>query len=193
VWNYWLPGLDCKASCLITRNCAERTRLKSSKPLVAISSCLLGEAVRYDGRSKPNQWIIDELGQRVDFLPLCPEAGAGLGVPRPPVRLTQTLSGIHALGVDEPARDTTEPIVTWTQNFLCVMPLVSACILKARSPSCGYLSTPLFDLAGNQLDRVSGLFADALHDRFPDLLIVDEEMLGADDAGERFLRALDID
>ncbi len=172
---------------MITRDCAERTQLK---PLVAISSCLLGEAVRYDGYSKPNRWIIDELSQWVDFLPLCPEVGAGLGVPRPPVRLNQTLSGIHALGVDNPALDATGPIVTWAQDFLCAMPPVSACILKARSPSCGYLSTPLFDLAGNQLDTVSGLFAAALRERFPALLIVDEEMLVSDAGKEKFLREL---
>ena len=163
------------------------------KPLIAISSCLLGEAVRYDGRSKPNRWIIDELGQRVDFLPLCPETGAGLGVPRPPVRLSQTPSGMRALGIDDPARDTTESIVTWTQGFLSTMPMVSGCILKARSPSCGYLSTPLFDLAGNQLDRVSGLFAGALRESLPRLLIVDEEILEADDGRKNFLQALSID
>ena len=160
------------------------------KPLVAISSCLLGETVRYDGRAKPNQWIIDELGQRVDFLPLCPETSAGLGVPRPPVQLKLTPTGIHALGIDDPARDATKPILAWTREFLDSMPPVSACILKARSPSCGYLSTPLFDLAGNQLDTVSGLFAAALRERSPQLLIVDEEMLVTDAGKEKFLRDL---
>ena len=160
------------------------------KPLVAISSCLLGEAVRYDGQAKPNQWIIEELGERVDFLPLCPEASAGLGVPRPPVRLSLTPRGIRASGVDDPALDVTEPIVAWTRDFLSTMPQVSACILKARSPSCGYLSTPLFDLAGDQLDTVSGLFAAALRERSPQLLIVDEEMLVSDTGKEEFLRKL---
>jgi len=162
------------------------------KPLVAVSSCLLGEAVRYDGRSKPNRWIIDEVGQWVDFLPLCPETSAGLGVPRPPVQLSQTPSGIRALGVDDPVLDVTGPIVAWAQDFLCTMPPVSACILKARSPSCGYLSTPLFDGDGNELERVSGLFASALRERFPQLLIVDEEMLASDAGKEKFLRELSI-
>lgn len=162
------------------------------KPLVAVSSCLLGEAVRYDGRAKPNRWIIDELGQWVDFLPLCPEAGAGLGVPRPPVRLSRMPSGVRALGVDDPALDATFPIVNWVQDFLCTMPPVAACILKARSPSCGYLSTPLFDPAGYQLDTVSGLFAAAMRKRLPQLLMLDEEMLASDAGKEKFLRELGV-
>ena len=166
------------------------TAVSRLKPLVAISACLLGEAVGYDGGAKPNQWIIEELGQRVDFLPLCPEASAGLGVPRPPVQLKLTATGIHALGLDDPARDATKPIIAWTREFLASMPPVSACILKARSPSCGYLSTPLFDPAGNQLDTVSGLFAAALRERSPQLLIVDEELLVSDAGKEEFLREL---
>jgi len=126
----------------------------------------------------------------VDFIPLCPEAGAGLGVPRPPVQLTRTASGVYALGVDDPSLDVTESLVAWIQNHLPELCSVSACILKARSPSCGYLSTPLFDPAGNQLDRVSGLFAAALRETFPDMLIVDEEMLARDSAREDFLQAL---
>ena len=166
------------------------TAVSRFKPLVAISACLLGEAVRYDGGAKPNQWIIEELGQRVDFLPLCPEASAGLGVPRPPVRLNHTATGVRALGVDDPALDATNPILRWSRDFLGRIPPVSACILKARSPSCGYLSAPLFDLAGNQLDTVSGLFAAALGERLPQLLIVNEEMLVSDAGKEKFLRDL---
>lgn len=166
------------------------TAVSGLKPLVAISACLLGEAVRYDGGAKPNRWIIEELGQRVDFLPLCPEASAGLGVPRAPVRLNHTAKGIRALGIDAPDLDATRPILRWTRDFLGTLPSVSACILKARSPSCGYLSTPLFDLEGNQLDTVSGLFAAALRERSPQLLIVDEEMLVSDAGKEKFLRDL---
>ena len=167
--------------------------MKNRIPLVAVSSCLLGSAVRYDGCAKPQQWIIDDLGRLVEFLPLCPETGAGLGVPRPPVRLTRAVSGIRALGVDDPTRDVTDPLLNWIRNFLDTMPPVAACILKARSPSCGYLSTPLYDPAGRQLDEVSGLFAAALRERLPGLLIVDEEALGTGAGRAAFLRALGMD
>lgn len=160
------------------------------KPLIAISSCLLGEAVRYDGDSKPDDWICHELAQLVDFLPLCPEAAAGLGIPRPPVELVRLSSGIHALGVEHRALDVTRAIVSWSRGFLASMPDVSACILKARSPSCGYLSTPLFDHRGHQLDTVSGLFAQALREKFPALLIVDEDMLATQDGREQFLQSI---
>lgn len=157
---------------------------------MVVSSCLLGEPVRYDGAARPNHWIVHELAQWVDFIPLCPEAGAGLGIPRPPVQLIRMPSGVQALGVDDPSLDVTEPLVTWTQIHLPELSSVAACVLKARSPSCGYLSTPLFDPVGNQLDRVSGLFAAALRDRFPDLLIVDEDMLLSESDREGFLQAI---
>lgn len=56
---------------------------------VGISSCLLGEAVRFDGGHKKDAYIVGTLSQYFDFQAFCPEVGAGLGVPRPTMRLVQ--------------------------------------------------------------------------------------------------------
>ena len=54
---------------------------------IGISTCLLGEEVRYDGGHKHDRFITDTLGQYFEWVPCCPEVEIGLGVPRPTIRL----------------------------------------------------------------------------------------------------------
>jgi uncharacterized protein YbgA (DUF1722 family)/uncharacterized protein YbbK (DUF523 family) len=54
---------------------------------VGVSTCLLGEGVRYDGGHKRDRFVTDQLGTFVEWVPVCPELEAGLGVPRPSMRL----------------------------------------------------------------------------------------------------------
>ncbi|WP_456404907.1 2-thiouracil desulfurase family protein, partial [Thiolapillus sp.] len=71
-----------------------------SKPRVGVSACLLGQAVRYDGASRPHAWIREVLPRHAQVLPFCPESEAGLETPRPAVRLVKSEGGnIHVLGV----------------------------------------------------------------------------------------------
>ena len=49
---------------------------------IGISSCLIGEQVRYDGGHKRDAFLTEELARHVEFVPLCPEVEIGLGVPR---------------------------------------------------------------------------------------------------------------
>lgn len=66
------------------------------KPRVGVSACLLGQPVRYDGQAKPHAWVRDVLARKAELVPLCPETGAGLPVPRPPVRLVRlTVGFVH--------------------------------------------------------------------------------------------------
>lgn len=53
---------------------------------VGISTCLLGENVRYDGQHKRDRYLTDTLGQYMEYVPVCPEVACGLGVPREPLR-----------------------------------------------------------------------------------------------------------
>ena len=58
------------------------------RPRVGVSSCLLGEKVRFSGGHKRYRFLTDELGPYVDWVPYCPEVMIGLGTPREPIRLT---------------------------------------------------------------------------------------------------------
>lgn len=53
-----------------------------TKIKLGISSCLLGEKVRFDSGHKLDRFITDTLGKYVEFVPVCPEAECGLGIPQ---------------------------------------------------------------------------------------------------------------
>jgi uncharacterized protein YbbK (DUF523 family) len=61
--------------------------MKMEKLKLGVSSCLLGHQVRYDGGHKYDAWIVETLGQFAEFVPVCPEAGCGLPIPREAMRL----------------------------------------------------------------------------------------------------------
>lgn len=99
---------------------------------VAISACLLGAPVRYDGGSKPVSEVL-ELAEKVDVLRVCPETASGLPVPRPPA---EQLGG-RVLLAD--GRDVTAEFDLGAQRSLDAVRRspVRLAVLKAKSPSCG--------------------------------------------------------
>lgn len=101
---------------------------------VAISACLLGAPVRYDGGSKPVPEVIELAGKEgVEVLRVCPETASGLPVPRPPAEQR----GGRVLLAD--GRDVTEEFALGSR--LCRDDVVRSgarlAVLKAKSPSCG--------------------------------------------------------
>ena len=54
---------------------------------LGISSCLLGDEVRFDGGHKKDNFLTEVLGRYVEWIPVCPEVEAGLGTPREAMRL----------------------------------------------------------------------------------------------------------
>ena len=54
----------------------------SSRVRIGISSCLLGEKVRFDGGHKKDEFLTSHFGRYVEWVPVCPEFEIGLGVPR---------------------------------------------------------------------------------------------------------------
>ena len=57
--------------------------MRSHQPIkLGISSCLLGNNVRYDGGHKLDHYLRHTLGQFIEWVPICPEAECGLPVPR---------------------------------------------------------------------------------------------------------------
>ena len=99
---------------------------------VAISACLLGDPVRYDGGSKLVAEV-QELAEKVNVVRVCPETASGLPVPRPPAEQC----GGRVLLAD--GRDVTAEFALGAERCLSVAsrPPVSLAVLKAKSPSCG--------------------------------------------------------
>ena len=56
--------------------------MAEEKIRLGVSSCLLGEKVRFDGSHKHDRFLTGTLGQYVDYVPVCPEVELGLPTPR---------------------------------------------------------------------------------------------------------------
>jgi uncharacterized protein YbgA (DUF1722 family)/uncharacterized protein YbbK (DUF523 family) len=142
---------------------------------VGISSCLLGQKVRYDGGHKRDRFITDELSAYLDFLPICPETAIGLATPRPPVRLVGPPDHPRALGVDDRSLDVTSRLEEFAYSQTRKLDQISGYILKKDSPSCGMERVKVYPVSGNMAERKgSGIFARILMNQHP-LLPIEEE------------------
>lgn len=158
---------------------------------LAISACLLGEAVRYDGGHKRDAGLVAALDAHVRWVPVCPEVLAGFGVPRPPIRVVRGEAG---LGVREVAggADRTEALAQAAAAVLARLRAegVRGFVCKARSPSCGHGDADAFDADGALVGQGDGLVVAALREAMPDLWIASEAELADEAAREAFLARL---
>jgi uncharacterized protein YbbK (DUF523 family)/uncharacterized protein YbgA (DUF1722 family) len=162
--------------------------MSESRPRIAVSACLLGQAVRHDGRDKREGFLADDLGGFVEWVPVCPEVEIGLGVPREPMRLER--SGRETLLVAIAGRlDHTEVMRAWAAERVRGLATLDLCgiVLKAHSPSCGWTGVPVFDARGEVLAEERGLFAAAVAAGLPDLPVVEESDLTDHRAKENFV------
>lgn len=158
-----------------------------SKPLVGISSCLLGENVRYNGEIKLDSIVKIELGKTVSFLPVCPETESGMPVPREPMDLFQTEGGIRMITL-ESRIDMTGVMEEWIDRKLSELSELKICgfVFKARSPSCA-MSSALLHVESGLERRGEGLFAKAFTKRFSFLPVEEGEKLHDPVQRARFL------
>ena len=158
------------------------------KPQVAISACLNGQAVRYDGTSKQLQTVTEFLSQALTLLPICPEVGAGMPTPRPPIQLVDHGDQIAAIGRVDQRLNPTAALLQFRQASIDPLGL-SLCgyIFKNRSPSCGVNSTPIFNTGGKQIAIGSGLQAAYVQQTMPWLPIREEQQLASEKQCEQFI------
>ena len=144
---------------------------------LGVSSCLLGESVRYNGEHKRDPTVIDLLGQQFEAVPVCPEVELGMGVPREPVRLVANDASSERMVGSESGKDWTQAMVDFNSIKLEALRQqnLSGFIFKSRSPSCGPGNVPLHH--EQEKSSTVGLFAHALMQYFPSLPVIDEEAL----------------
>lgn len=151
---------------------------KNVKLRIGISQCLLGDPVRYDGGHKRDALLADTLSRQVEWVPVCPEVEAGLGVPREPMRLEGTTRSPRLVTINTNVDHTTAMWQFSTRRLRELEQLdLSGFVLKARSPSCGIGSVPLMNARGIETPEGVGLFAQALIAHFPLLPVEDEDRL----------------
>ncbi len=154
---------------------------------IGISSCLLGERVRYDGGHKRDDYLVDVVGRYVEWVPVCPEVEAGMGTPRETVQLTQVDGDIRMLtkeGVDH-----TEMVDWFARQRVQSLDRakLSGYILKSRSPSCGMERVPVAQVEGAALRNGRGVFARRLMETMPHLPVEEERRLHSPRIRENFI------
>lgn len=149
---------------------------------------MLGDAVRYDGQSKPCAIIIEQLSKQFELIPICPEVEAGLPIPRPPVQLTGSIKSPRLIGRDNPDIDITDLIRDYCEKKIPSLNELNGFILKSRSPSCGLSSTPVFISGWRITNTSSGIFARALQAAYPTMPVIEETQLESPGALDNFIQ-----
>lgn len=165
--------------------------LAAPKPVVLVSQCLQGQAVRYDGGHKDQPLLHRHLWPAAQALGVCPELAAGLGLPRPPIRRQRGPEGEY-LALAETGAPAAAQLVPHCRTAAGRLAEnhPNGALLKARSPSCGYGTSPLFNERGQQVAIGDGVWVQALRAQLPGLLIVDETQLQSVLACRQFLGLL---
>jgi len=142
---------------------------------LGISTCLLGENVRFDGGHKLDRYLTDTLGQFVEYVPVCPEVECGFGVPRESFRLVGD-PGNPRLVTSRTNQDHTERMAAWAKKRVAELEKENLCgfIFKSGSPSSGMERVRMYDHNGVPSKVGVGIFARIFMDHFP-LLPVEEE------------------
>jgi len=165
------------------------------KPKILISSCILGNNVRYDGGNKLDSFVTLRLALYFNFVSVCPEVQMGMSVPREAVNLQLTKSGdVKMIGSKSKtdytasAVNTSQDIIDHNVNEVC------GAILQKKSPSCGVERVKLFNEKEEELYTMKttpknrGIFANMLINQRPMLPVIDSGRFFDKNERENFLR-----
>ena len=158
---------------------------------LGISSCLLGEAVRWNGGHKLDRYLTDTLGQFVDFVPVCPEVEAGFGVPRESLRLVGDPEAPR-LVTFKTKEDKTEPMLKWAGRRVKELEKEDLCgfIFKSDSPSSGMIRVKVYSEKGMPEKKGVGMFAREFMTHFPRIPVEDDGRLHNPEIRENFIERI---
>jgi uncharacterized protein YbgA (DUF1722 family)/uncharacterized protein YbbK (DUF523 family) len=164
----------------------------SEEPIrIGVSSCLLGEQVRFDGGHKRNDFLTETLGRFVEFVPVCPEMEIGLGVPRESIRLVRNGKDADAIRLvgNKTGLDHTDEMNAYAKRRTTALGReeLSGYVLKKDSPSCGMERVRVYATSGMATRDGAGLFASTLMGRYPNLPVEEEGRLNDPHLRENFV------
>jgi uncharacterized protein YbgA (DUF1722 family)/uncharacterized protein YbbK (DUF523 family) len=164
----------------------------SDKIPLGISSCLLGNRVRYDGQHKRDKFLAETLGPWCDFYPVCPEVECGLTIPREAMRLVGDKDRPRLITwksrvdyTDQMEKWSYEKCREWEDKE------ISAFVFKSKSPSSGLSRVKIYNEKGDVISREGqGIFARIFTERFPHIPAEDEGRLNDPEIRENFVETL---
>jgi uncharacterized protein YbgA (DUF1722 family)/uncharacterized protein YbbK (DUF523 family) len=154
---------------------------------IGVSTCLLGEHVRFDGGHKRDPFLVETFGRYVEWVPVCPEVEAGLGVPRESMRLRRIEDEVR-LVTTKTGIDHTDALRRYAARRVAGLSAHDLCgyVLKKDSPSCGMERVKIYGRSG-PVASGRGLFAEALLQAFPHLPVEEEGRLNDPHLRENFV------
>jgi len=155
--------------------------------IIGVSSCLLGEHVRYDSGHKHDRYITDTLGEYFRFLPVCPEVGCGLPTPRESMRLEGDPANPRLI-TGKSRIDHTDRMLEFCRTKVKELEAADLCgfIFKKDSPSSGLFRVKVYN-NGAAAKSGSGVFAAAVARHFPLLPMEEEGRLNDPHLRENFI------
>jgi uncharacterized protein YbgA (DUF1722 family)/uncharacterized protein YbbK (DUF523 family) len=158
---------------------------------LGISSCLLGENVRYDGGHRHDRFLTDTLGQYVEYIPVCPEVGCGLPVPREAMRLEGDPDSPRLMTI-RTRQDMTDRMQAWSGKRVKELEKDGLCgfIFKSDSPSSGMERVKVYNENGIPVKKGVGMFARTFMKHFPFLPAEDDGRLNDPILRENFIQRI---
>ncbi|MBF0381882.1 MAG: DUF523 domain-containing protein [Magnetococcales bacterium] len=156
--------------------------------VVGISACLLGEKVRYDGGDKKNPVLLAQKERQISYIPICPEAQCGMGVPREPMQLEGDPQKPRLVTVNSRI-DKTAILSNWSKAQITVLQKnkIDGFIFKNRSPSCGLEVTVHNSSKTATKPQGMGLFAQQVKNSFVDLPMAQDDDLQNQENIQKFI------
>ena len=160
----------------------------TGKPKIAISACLLGENVRFNGGHKQSPLCSQTLSDYFDFVPLCPEVAIGLGIPREPIRLVGDPLQPQAVGTVHRELNVTGALDEYGQRMAAKHTDLCGYIFMQKSPSCGLERVKVYRDNGTPVEGGGrGIYAQAFCARHPNLPVEEDGRLHDPVLRENFL------
>lgn len=141
------------------------------KKKVIISACLLGENCRYDGQTKQNNQVLEDF-KKYEIIPFCPETPI-FGTPRERISIVD-IDGKNRIITDETNRDVTQILEDEINSFIEKNPQTDKIVLKSKSPSCGFGTTPILNEQREIIKYGSGLAVEIFQKSYQNTSIEDE-------------------
>lgn len=160
----------------------------ANKPKIAVSACLMGAEVRYNGGHTASRLCSQTLADYVECVPVCPEVAVGLGIPREPIRLVGDPQQPRAVGTIHRERDVTQLLANYGQHMAGELGDICGYIFMQKSPSCGLERVKVYHANGSpQGGGARGIYAQAFCARHPDLPVEEDGRLNDPVLRENFL------
>jgi uncharacterized protein YbgA (DUF1722 family)/uncharacterized protein YbbK (DUF523 family) len=155
---------------------------------LGVSSCLLGNEVRYNGGHSRNKFVVEDLGRWFDWEPVCPEVDIGMGTPRPTIRLETGAGGVHLVAPSTGEDFTRRMSVYAGKRVRALKKLdLDGYVVKSRSPSCGMERIRVYGDANVKRRDGVGRFTEVLMELWPTLPVEEEGRLNDAKIRENFI------